>query len=109
MTRRLIGLGVGLVVLSAGGATWRAHARAPEVSVDSLGDQVQTLARGQLPAFADTADVRRLYAFARDNADTLTWMPCTCGCGTFGHTSNRVCYIKGEGAGRVTFTSHAAT
>ncbi len=102
-------LGAGLVVLGVGGATWWVSARAQEVSVDSLGDQVQTLARGTLPAFANTADVRRLYVFARDNADTLTWMPCTCGCGALGHTSNRVCYIKGEAAGRVTFTSHAAT
>jgi len=36
-------------------------------------------------------------------------MPCTCGCERFGHVSNRSCYIKGEPAGQVTFTSHAAT
>lgn len=109
MKRLIVLMGAGLVVLGAGGAMWWVTAGAQEVIVDSLGDQVQTLARGKLPVFAETGDVRRLYAFAVDNADTLTWMPCTCGCGTLGHTSNRSCYIKGEAAGRVTFTSHAAT
>ncbi|PYM47027.1 MAG: hypothetical protein DME14_16325 [Candidatus Rokuibacteriota bacterium] len=35
--------------------------------------------------------------------------PCTCGCASLGHTSNRACYIKAESEGRITFTSHAAT
>lgn len=108
MKRRLVLMGA-VLVLGAGGATWWVTAGAQEVTVDSLGDHVQTLARGKLPVFADTADLRRLYAFAVDNADTLTWVPCTCGCGSLGHVSNRSCYVKGEPAGRVTFTSHAAT
>jgi hypothetical protein len=97
------------LVAGAAGAAWWMAADAQPVTIDSIGDQVQTLARGKLPAFADTEDLRRLYAFAVQNPDTLTWMPCTCGCGGLGHTSNRACYIKEEAAGRVTFTSHAAT
>src|SRR4029077_3893064 len=61
------------------------------------------------PLFAAKGDGARLYAFAADQADTLRWMPCTCGCVNFGHTSNRSCYVKAEAAGRVTFTSPAAT
>jgi len=53
--------------------------------------------------------VARLYRFAVENPDTLAWMPCTCGCESLGHTSNRTCYIKAEEPARVTFTSHAAT
>ena len=107
--KRMIVLTGAVLVLGAGAATWWVTAGAQEVTVDSLGDHVQTLARGKLPVFAETADARRLYAFAVDNADTLKWMPCTCGCGSLGHGSNRSCYIKSEAAGRVTFTSHAAT
>ena len=51
----------------------------------------------------------RLYAWATEHKDTLTWFPCTCGCASLGHTSNRSCYIKEETARRVTYTSHAAT
>ena len=81
------------------------------VTTDRIGDQNQTLPRGQLPVFAADADTKALYKFAVENKDTLAYMPCTCGCGDaqIGHTSNRSCYIKDEKASRVTFTSHAAT
>lgn len=105
-TRRAI-LAVG-VVLVLGAAAWLA-ATAQEVTLDSIGDRVQTLARGRLPVFAEQGDLGRLYAFAAQNADTLAWIPCTCGCGDLGHASNRACYVKAETASRVTYTSHAAT
>jgi hypothetical protein len=95
--------------LAAGGVAWWLNANAQPVTVDSIGDQNQTLARGQLPVFAAKGDAARLYSFAVENAETLTWMPCTCGCERFGHTSNRSCYVKDEQADRITFTSHAAT
>ena len=95
--------------LAAGGVVWRLGAEAQPVTVDSIGDQNQTVARGRLPVFAAQGDAARLYAFAVDNPDTLTWMPCTCGCGSLGHTSHRSCYVKDEPPGHVTFTSHAAT
>jgi hypothetical protein len=80
------------------------------VSTDSIGDQVQTLPRGQLPEFASTADLQRLYRYAVEHGDELEYIPCFCGCYRFGHKSNHDCYIKAEGAdGTLTFTSHAAT
>ena len=98
-----------LAVLAVGGLAWWLAAGAEPVTVDAIGDQVQTLPRGQLPVFAKKEEVARLYRFAVENPDTLAWMPCTCGCENLGHTSNRACYIKAEEPGRVTFTSHAAT
>lgn len=95
--------------LAAAGAAWWLGAAAQPVTVDAIGDENQTVARGQLPVFAAKGDTGRLYAFAVDNPDTLRWIPCTCGCDKFGHTSNRACYVKDERADRVTFTSHAAT
>jgi diadenosine tetraphosphatase ApaH/serine/threonine PP2A family protein phosphatase len=107
MRRTLAAAGAALVVGLMVAGWWMSSAQ--EVTVDSLGDQVQTLARGRLPIFAEQGDLGRLYAFAAKDADTLQWMPCTCGCGSLGHGSNRACYVKAETASRVTFTSHAAT
>ena len=103
---------VALVVLGLGaavGAWWVRAADDGTVSVDKIGDQVQTVRRGALPVFAGQGDTAALYRFAATRGDVLRWMPCTCGCGELGHTSNRACYIKEEHDDRVTFTSHAAT
>ena len=40
------------------------------------------------------AEVREAYRFAITNRDTLRYIPCYCGCGTEGHTSNASCYVK---------------
>lgn len=97
------------VALAAAGAVWWIGADAQPVTVDEIGDEVQTVEQGKLPLFAAKGDAARLYGFAAENAETLRWMPCTCGCQSFGHTSNRSCYVKAESDGRLTFTSHAAT
>lgn len=100
----------GLVaVLLAGAGVWWLRAGAAPGSVDELGDQVQTLRRGQLPVFADTPEVATLYRFAAEHPEALADVQCTCGCLTFGHPTNRFCYIKGESGDQVTYTSHAAT
>jgi hypothetical protein len=39
-------------------------------------------------------EVREAYRFAIANIDTLRYIPCYCGCGSEGHTSNASCYIK---------------
>ena len=40
------------------------------------------------------AEVREAYRFAILNRDTLKYIPCYCGCGSEGHTSNASCYFK---------------
>ena len=95
--------------LAAAGVAWWIGADAQPVTVDEIGDENQTVPQGQLPRFAAKGDAARLYAFTAGDADTLRWMPCTCGCTNVGHVSNRSCYVKAEADGRVTFTSHAAT
>ena len=82
------------------------------VTTDAIGDQVQTLPKGQLPDFAGPSlpDIHRLYAYAVERRDELQYIPCTCGCARFGHKSNRDCYVKSFNKdGTLTFTSHAAT
>jgi hypothetical protein len=39
-------------------------------------------------------EVREAYRFAIANQDTLRYIPCYCGCGSEGHTSNASCYVK---------------
>jgi hypothetical protein len=113
LNRRRFLYGGGAVVVvgaaAAGLLVGRSGGESP-VTVDALGDQVQTLPRGQLPRFANTADTQRLYRYAVEHGDELQYFPCFCGCYQFGHVSNRDCYVKAVNRdGAVTFTSHAAT
>ena len=98
-----------ILALAVAGMAWWFGADAQPITVDEIGDQNQTVEPGRLPLFAAKGDAARLYAFAVSDADTLRWMPCMCGCSSFGHTSNRSCYVKAESGGGVIFTSHAAT
>jgi hypothetical protein len=52
--------------------------------------------------------VRTAYQFAAANPDALKNVPCYCGCGAIGHTSNLSCYVKDMKDGKVvTFDDHA--
>jgi len=41
-------------------------------------------------------EVREAYRFALVNRDTLRYIPCYCGCGEQGHTSNASCYFRDD-------------
>lgn len=52
--------------------------------------------------------VQQAYQFAVVNAEVLTQIPCYCGCGSMGHTSNYACYVAGQNEnGSVEFDTHA--
>jgi hypothetical protein len=52
--------------------------------------------------------VQEAYQFAVTNPDALKNVPCYCGCGTAGHTSNYSCYVKEvKSTGEVVFDQHA--
>src|SRR5512143_2720276 len=54
------------------------------------------------------AVVREAYQFAAANPDVMKNIPCYCGCGSLGHTSNYSCYVAGEYADRsLKFDNHA--
>lgn len=96
------------LALAGLGMHWAARAQSAPLR-DQIGDEVQTVPRGRLPAFAGEGDTGALYRFATTRGDVLRYMPCTCGCAQVGHTSNRSCYVKAETDASVTYTSHAAT
>ncbi len=57
---------------------------------------------------AAPATVLQAYQFAVANPEVMTEIPCYCGCGAMGHTSNYACYVSGhEPDGSVIFDTHA--
>ena len=52
--------------------------------------------------------VQTAYQFAVANQDVMKNIPCYCGCGNVGHTSNYSCYVSGvDDKGNVRFDHHA--
>jgi len=57
---------------------------------------------------AAPASVRQAYQFALANPDVLIEIPCYCGCGAMGHTSNYACYIQDDSSeDNLVFDGHA--
>jgi hypothetical protein len=78
----------------------------------SAGDssELHMMPLDQLPAEVRSAPVtvQEAYQFAAANPDVMQQIPCYCGCGDIGHTSNYACYVSHvDGNGSVTFDSHA--
>ena len=52
--------------------------------------------------------VQEAYQFAAANPEVMKQIPCYCGCGAMGHTSNYACYVAGvDAAGTITYDPHA--
>lgn len=63
-----------------------------------------------MPAEVSSAPVvvQEAYQFAVANPDVLEELPCYCGCGAMGHTSNYACYVAGEDSqGGLVIDNHA--
>ena len=63
-----------------------------------------------MPAEVQSAPVtvQAAYQFAVANPQVLQELPCYCGCGKMGHTSNYSCYVENQdAAGQITFDNHA--
>ena len=64
----------------------------------------------QMPAEVQSAPVtvQAAYQFAAANADIMKNIPCYCGCGNVGHTSNYNCYVSNvDDKGNIRWDSHA--
>jgi hypothetical protein len=64
----------------------------------------------QMPAEVQSAPVivQEAYQFSVANPDVMKNIPCYCGCGNIGHTSNYACYVSQvDEKGEVTFDNHA--
>jgi hypothetical protein len=80
-------------------------------SVASTSDHDLTMApMSDMPMEVQGAPLvtRQAYQFAVANPDVMKHIPCYCGCGAMGHTSNYSCYVAGlDAKGSVKFDSHA--
>ena len=64
----------------------------------------------KMPAEVQSAPVtvQEAYQFASVNPDVMKDIPCYCGCGNIGHTSNYDCYVSDVDAqGNIKFDNHA--
>lgn len=63
-----------------------------------------------MPAEVQSApvSVQQAYQFAVANPEVMKQIPCYCGCGNIGHTSNYSCYVSGvDDKGAITYDNHA--
>jgi hypothetical protein len=71
---------------------------------------IETASLSEMPRQVQQAPqtVREAYRFAIANPDVLQEIPCYCGCGAMGHTSNYSCYAEGTvDEGTLRFDGHA--
>jgi len=76
----------------------------------SAGHSFPMASMEQLPAEIQEqpAAVVQAYQFAAANPETLSQIPCYCGCGSMGHTSNYACYVQDvQSDGTILYDAHA--
>lgn len=79
-------------------------------STQNQSSNLQLMPMSQMPAEVQSAPVtvQTAYQFAAANPDIMKNIPCYCGCGNVGHTSNYSCYVSGVDAkSTITFDQHA--
>jgi hypothetical protein len=73
-------------------------------------NQLAMMPLDQMPTMVQSAPVlvQQAYQFAAANPDSMKQIPCYCGCGAMGHTSNYSCYVQiVDASGTITFDNHA--
>lgn len=104
MVKKQIAFPVLILLLAVGGALSSCSGQAAETHTLPMAPMEQ------MPADVQSAPitVQQAYQFAVANPDILQHLPCYCGCGKTGHTSNYACYVAGvEADGKINFDSHA--
>ena len=82
----------------------------PACSGQSNNSQQGMMPIGQMPNEVQSApvSVQQAYQFAFANPDIMKQIPCYCGCGAMGHTSNYSCYVQSvDSSGKITYDTHA--
>lgn len=90
-------MAVAIVASACGGAGGQEGQGVSMAPMSMLPDEMQTA-----PVL-----VRESYQFALANPEVLKEIPCYCGCGPMGHTSNYSCYIQSDEGGEIEFDTHA--
>lgn len=91
---------LGVLIMGCVGGSME-DARNPDLQMASIDEMPLEVQRAPVA-------VRQGYQFAVANAALLRQVPCYCGCGAMGHTSNAACYLSDAAGDDVTiFDSHA--
>jgi hypothetical protein len=96
----LFGLLIGLIALTS----------LPACSAQSSDTHLNMTSMDQMPSEVQSAPVtvQQAYQFASANPDIMKNIPCYCGCGNVGHTSNYSCYVSSvDDKGNIKFDNHA--
>jgi hypothetical protein len=79
-------------------------------ATQSQSSDLHMMSMDQMPAEVQAAPttVQAAYQFAAANPDIMKNIPCYCGCGNIGHTSNYSCYVSSvDDKGNIQFDNHA--
>jgi hypothetical protein len=90
-----------ILILAAGGL--------PACSSNPQGE-LPMMSMDRMPSEVKSAPVvvQQAYQYAAANPEVMKAIPCYCGCGSIGHTSNYSCYVSGQNAdGSLVFDNHA--
>ena len=88
----------GITACSTQSEAGDSHANMKMASMDIMPVEVQSA----------PVSVQQAYQFNVANPDVMEDIPCYCGCGNVGHTSNYDCYVTDvDAAGQITFDNHA--
>lgn len=82
----------------------------PACSTAAQAGSLHLMSMDKLPAEvqAAPASVRTAYQFSAANDEVMKKIPCYCGCGRIGHTSNYSCYVtQADTRGVITYDDHA--
>ncbi|HWQ84595.1 MAG TPA: PCYCGC motif-containing (lipo)protein [Anaerolineales bacterium] len=91
----------GLTACAGDAASGESSHQTAEMPMASLDDMPQEVKDAPV-------SVQQAYQFNAANPDVMTEIPCYCGCGSMGHTSNYDCYVADVAAdGAITYDSHA--
>ena len=97
--RKLYHISLFLILILASTTLSGCSAGSDEHSAGDAGHAVAMADAGAMPSAVQSAPrvVLDAYRFAAANHDVLTQIPCYCGCGGMGHTSNYSCFWQPEG------------
>lgn len=99
--RRLFFPFLALLIVFGGALSSCSNSADHELAMAPLGDMPMDVQNAP-------ATVRQAYQFAVANPEVMKQLPCYCGCGAMGHTSNYSCYVAEVSAdGQITYDPHA--
>lgn len=99
-----------IFILSLAGSLLTGCGATPNASSSQNNDGLKMAPMSMMPDDVKSAPAvtQQAYQFAVANPDIIQHIPCYCGCGAMGHTSNYSCYAESvDATGKVKFDGHA--